>query len=114
MNLNRNEIKNLKNQIKKNSSLKTLREAMEVISNEDRFTILNHINKKPCLISDIEKLFDKNQASIAHHLRILEKNNLIISKKKGKFKQYSISREMFAEILRIWKKWFQEIRSRKY
>jgi ArsR family transcriptional regulator len=107
-------IKDIKKNFMENSSYQFLRESMEIIANEDRYFILNLINDKPCLISDIEKHLDKSQPSIAHHVRILEKHNFIQSSKKGKFKEYSISREKFMKIVNIWNQWFHIVRLNDY
>ena len=107
----RNEIKSIKKEFKNNTSYKFLLECMEIIGNEDRFLILNLLDKKPCLLSEIEKSLNRNQPSISHHVRILEKHKLILSNKKGKFNEYSISRESFAKLLNVWNQWFYEIRS---
>ena len=112
--LTKNKIKTLRKEVRNKSSYKDLVEFIEVISNKDRFLILNLLKENSCLLSDIEKNLDKSQASIAHHLRILEKHKLITSSKNGKFKQYSILKETFAKFLNIWDEWFNVIRSRDY
>jgi len=109
--LTKDKIKTIKNEFKNNPSSKFLRECMEVIGNEDRFLILNLLNNKPCLLSDIEENLKRNQPSISHHLRILEEHKFIHSSKKGKFKEYSISREKFVKLLTVWNQWFDVIRS---
>ncbi len=110
----KNKSKTIKKEIKKKNSNKFLRECMEIIGNKDRFLILNLLNNKPCLLSDIEKSLNKSQPSISHHIRILEKHKFIHSSKKGKFKEYSISREQFAKLLNVWNQWFHVIRSKDY
>jgi len=112
--LTKNKSKTIKKEFKNNTSNKFLRECMEIIGNEDRFLILNLLNNKPCLLSDIEKSLNRNQPSISHHVRILEKHKFIHSSKKGKFKEYSISRETFVKLLNIWNQWFHVIRSENY
>jgi len=107
-----NSIKSIKKRIKTNISYKFLRKSMEIIGNEERYLILNLLNKKPCLLSEIEKILNRNQPSIAHHVRILEEHKFINSSKKGKFKEYSISRETFGKLLNIWNQWFYAIRSK--
>ncbi len=104
--LTKNKIRTVKKIFKNNTSNKFLRECMEIIGNEDRFLILNLLNNKPCLLSEIEKSLNRNQPSISHHVRILEKHSFIHSSKKGKFKEYSISREKFIKLLNIWNQWF--------
>jgi ArsR family transcriptional regulator len=112
--LTKNKIQDIKKEYNNNASYKFLRECMEIIGNEDRFLILNLLNNKPCLLSDIEKNLNRNQPSISHHVRILEEHNFIHSTKKGKFKEYSISREEFVKLLNIWNQWFHVIRSNNY
>ncbi len=112
--LTKDKIKTIKKEFKNNTSSKFLRECMEIIGNEDRFLILNLLHNKPCLLSDIEKSLDRNQPSISHHVRILEKHKFIHSSLKGKFKEYSISREKFLELLNIWNQWFHIIQSKNY
>lgn len=107
--LTKNKIRTIKKNFKNNTSYNFLRESMEIIGNEDRFLILNLLNNKPCLLSDIEKSLNRSQPSISHHVRILEKHKFIHSSKKGKFKEYSISREKFIKLLNIWNQWFYVI-----
>jgi predicted transcriptional regulator len=112
--LTKNKIKIIKKKFKNDTSYKFLRECMEIIGNKDRFLILNLLNNKPCLLSDIEKSLNRSQPSISHHIRILEIHKFIYSSNKGKFKEYSISREKFVKLLNIWNQWFQAIRSKNY
>ncbi len=112
--LTKNKIKTIKKKFKNNTSYKFLQECMEIIGNEDRFLILNLLNSKPCLLSDIEKSLNRSQPSISHHVRILEEHKFIHSSKQGKFKEYSISREKFVKLLNFWNQWFHEIRSKNY
>ncbi|TXT60350.1 MAG: hypothetical protein BAJALOKI2v1_110010 [Promethearchaeota archaeon] len=110
----KDKIRLIKKQFRKNTIYKFLQENMEIIANEDRFLILNLLNEKPCLLSDIEEALKKSQPSISHHLRILEKQNLIESNQKGKFKEYSISKQSFEKLLSIWNQWFHEIRLKDF
>ncbi len=104
-----NRIKSIKKRINSNTSYKFLRESMEIIGNDDRYLILNLLNNKPCFLSEIEKILNRNQPSIAHHVRILEEHKFIKSSRKGKFKEYSISKEKFVQLLNSWNQWFYEI-----
>lgn len=109
--LTKKDLRTIKKNFENNQSSTFLRECMEIIGNEDRFLILNLLKNKSCLLSDIEKDLNRNQPSIAHHVRILEEHKFIKSSKKGKFKKYSISKEKFAELFSIWNEWFQAIRT---
>jgi ArsR family transcriptional regulator len=108
------KINNIIKNFNENQSYTLLRESMEIIGNEDRFLILNLLKNKPCLLSDIEQSMNRNQPSISHHLRILEDHGFIHSSRVGKFKEYSISKEKFGELLKVWNQWFNIIRSKKY
>lgn len=112
--LNMNKIKAIKKKIKTNTSYNFLRKSMEIIGNEERFSILNLLNNKACLLSEIEKTLNRNQPSIAHHVRILEQHKFINSSKKGKFKEYSISKEKFVKLLDVWNQWFDIIRFKDF
>jgi len=112
--LTKNKIKTIKKTFKDNASSKFLRECMEIIGNEDRFLILNLLNNKPCLLSEVEKRLNRSQPSISYHVRMLEKHKFIHSSTKGKLKEYSISREKFVKLLNIWNQWFHVIRSKNY
>jgi len=61
---------------------------------------------------------EKAQASVSHHLKILEQAGLIKGWKKGKFTHYSLMRtkfERFTEILTRWiastRNWFGDFPS---
>ena len=112
--LTKNKITTIKQNFKNNTSYTFLQECMGIIGNEDRFLILNLLNNKQCFLSDIEKSLNRNQPSISHHVRILENHKFIHSSQKGKFKEYSISREKFIKLLNIWNQWFDVIRSKNY
>lgn len=112
--LTKQQISNIKEKHMENNSIHFLRENMEVIGEESRFKILTLLSEKPCLLSEIADHLDKSHASTSHHLRILEQSELIYSSKKGKFKQYFLSKENFTKLLSIWNQWFQAIRFRDY
>ena len=111
--MNMKKLDKIIKKVKNNSSYKFLRESMEIIGNEDRFLILNLLNKKSCLLSEIEEELNRSQSSLSHHVRILEENGFIHSSKQGKFKEYSISKEKFLQLVIIWEQWFNEIRTKK-
>jgi predicted transcriptional regulator len=112
--LTENEVETIIRNFNNNDSIKFLQDCIEVIGNEDRFLILNLLHNKPCLLSEIKKSLKRNLPSISHHVRILEEHKFIQSTKKGKFKEYSISKEKFKKLLDVWNQWFEAIRSNNY
>jgi predicted transcriptional regulator len=111
-NLTKKKIETIIKNFNNNTSYKFLRESIEIIGNEERFLILNLLNKKSCLLPEIEKALNRNQPSLSHHVRILEEHRFIYSTKKGKFKEYSIFKEKFVELLTVWNNWFDVIRTK--
>jgi hypothetical protein len=44
----------------------------------------------------------------------LEEHKFINSSKKGKFKEYSISKDKFVKLLNAWNQWFYDIQSKEF
>ncbi|MBN1330105.1 MAG: winged helix-turn-helix transcriptional regulator [Candidatus Heimdallarchaeota archaeon] len=55
------------------------------LGNEIRYTILKLLEQKPLCTCVLAKLFDLKEATISHHLKILESAGLLIGIKKGPF-----------------------------
>ncbi|MFX0027560.1 MAG: ArsR/SmtB family transcription factor, partial [Candidatus Hermodarchaeota archaeon] len=72
--------KNLRFDEKLNSILTFL----NALGNKERITIINALKEKDRCVCELEAILDKSQPSISHHLRELEKANLIKGWKKGK------------------------------
>ncbi|MFX0018406.1 MAG: ArsR/SmtB family transcription factor, partial [Candidatus Hermodarchaeota archaeon] len=72
--------KNLRFDEKLNSILAFL----NALGNKERITIINALKEKDRCVCELEAILDKSQPSISHHLRELEKANLIKGWKKGK------------------------------
>ena len=58
---------------------------LNAIGNRERLTIITALKEKDRCVCELEAILDKSQPSISHHLRGLEKINLIRGWKKGKF-----------------------------
>ncbi|MFW9781182.1 MAG: ArsR/SmtB family transcription factor [Candidatus Heimdallarchaeota archaeon] len=86
---------NLKLDDKINSTLIFL----NALGNKERLTIINALKEKDRCVCELEVILDKSQPSISHHLRELEKANLIRGWKKGKFTYYSLLENNFKEQL---------------
>jgi ArsR family transcriptional regulator len=63
---------------------------LNAMGNKERLTILYALKEKERCVCELEAILDKSQPSISHHLRELEKADLIRGWKKGKFTYYSL------------------------
>ena len=82
---------------------------LEAFGNRERFLILDMLKKKDRCVCELETILQKTQPAVSHHLRILEKCNLIKSTRVGKFSHYSLVRSQFKKFQQMWKKWAEDI-----
>lgn len=64
-----------------------------MLGNKERLIIVTVLKDKDRCVCELEAILDKSQPSISHHLRELEKLNLIRGWKKGKFTYYSLLKD---------------------
>ena len=89
--------KNLKLDKKFNSILAFL----NALGNKERLFIINVLIEKERCVCELEAILDKSQPSISHHLRELERADLIRGWKKGKFTYYTLLKENLEKKLEI-------------
>lgn len=70
----------------------------KALSNTTRREILILLKEKPLNAGEIANYFTYSFASILNHLHILEESGLVISKRNGSYKQYSLCAEALEEI----------------
>jgi DNA-binding transcriptional ArsR family regulator len=87
--------KNLRYSERLNQSLNFL----SILGNIDRLIIINVLKEKDRCVCELEAILDKSQPSISHHLRELEKLDLIRGWKKGKYTYYSLNLDMLDKLL---------------
>jgi DNA-binding transcriptional ArsR family regulator len=58
-----------------------------------RTKIISQLKKKSWNVSEIAECFCLTQPTITHHLRMLEKMGMIVSKKKGREIYYSLNKK---------------------
>ena len=69
------------------------------LGNIERLIIINVLKEKDRCVCELEAILDKSQPSISHHLRELEKLDLIRGWKKGKYTYYSLNLDMLNTVL---------------
>lgn len=72
---------------------------LTALGSRERLTIILALKEKDRCVCELEAILDKSQPSISHHLRELEKVNLIRGWKKGKFTYYSLIKNEFSKQL---------------
>lgn len=86
-----------------------LQDLLTAIGNEDRLLLLDALKEKDRCVCELEVIVGKSQPAVSHHLKILERNNLIRGWKKGKFTHYSLVKKTIEEFNHIWENWTKKI-----
>jgi len=72
----------------------------------ERLIILNSLKEKDRCVCELEAILDKSQSTISHHLRKLERANLIKSYKQGNYTYYGLKKDQLQSFLIILNKVF--------
>lgn len=78
-----------------------LQKVLEAISDPNRRKILDLLKKRDMAVSEIHEHFDISGASLSHHLNKLKSADLVISKREGQSKIYSIHTSVFDEAAKL-------------
>ncbi|MFX1259619.1 MAG: ArsR/SmtB family transcription factor [Promethearchaeota archaeon] len=93
--------------LNKDKQLNHLLTFLKALGNRERLTIINALKQKDRCVCELEAILDKSQPSISHHLRELEKANLIRGWKKGKFTYYTLLNDQIKNDLKIFNEKFK-------
>jgi ArsR family transcriptional regulator len=99
------EIMQLKQKFLENQELQKLNNILDAFGNPDRLLILNSLKTKDRCVCELEAILEKTQPAVSHHIKVLEKINLIRGWKKGKFTHYSLIEKTFKEFEMLWNNW---------
>jgi ArsR family transcriptional regulator len=89
-----NQLTQLGKNLRYDEQLNELINFFSALGNMERLIIINLLKEKDRCVCELEAILDKSQPSISHHLRELEKHNLIKGWKKGKFTYYSLNKDV--------------------
>jgi len=78
------------------------------LGNKTRINIVRVLKQGEYCVCELEVILDISQPTISHHLRILEKINLIRGWKRGKFTFYVFNKELFKKGLELMEESFLE------
>ena len=73
----------------------------EALSNKERLKIFEYLREDALIFQDLMEHLDKSQATVSHHLKILEKASLIQGIRQGKFSKYHLTDWSKQILLRI-------------
>ncbi|MFX0073007.1 MAG: ArsR/SmtB family transcription factor [Candidatus Hermodarchaeota archaeon] len=88
-------------ELKVNEVYKDLEQFSNALSSKERLIILNSLREKDRCVCELEAILDKAQSTISHHLRKLERVNLIRSWKKGNYTYYGLEKENLNSYLKV-------------
>lgn len=82
---------------------------LEAIGNQERYLIMESLRDQARCVCELEALLQKSQPTISHHLRVLEKQGLILGMKKGKFTFYSLVRRPYEKMSNEFSNWVKQV-----
>ena len=92
------ELQGLGKNLRYNQHLNQPLNFFNTLGNIDRLIIISVLKDKDRCVCELEAILDKSQPSISHHLRELEKLDLIRGWKKGKYTYYSLNLDKLKEL----------------
>ena len=97
-----NHFENLQNfglELKSDENFRDLEDFAGALASKERLIILKSLKDKDRCVCELETILDKSQSTISHHLRKLERANLIKSWKKGSYTYYGLEKEQLNSYL---------------
>ena len=89
-----NQLSKIGKNFRYDENLNNIISFFNTLGNRERLIIINVLKQQDRCVCELEVILDKSQPSISHHLRELEKLNLIQGLKKGKFTYYSLNKDV--------------------
>ena len=95
------KLRKLGKDLKQNESFINLSNFGMALASIERLIILTALKDSDRCVCELEAILDKSQSTISHHLRKLERANLITGWKKGNFTYYGLVKNQLKSYLRI-------------
>lgn len=96
----------------------TLNRVFHALSDPTRMAVLARLSDGPAAVSELAQPFDMALPSFTQHLRVLEDNGLVSSKKEGRVRTYSLKPQPLAAAAnwlekrrRLWEKRLDQLDS---
>ncbi|MCC5889672.1 MAG: winged helix-turn-helix transcriptional regulator [Alkalibacterium sp.] len=82
------------------TSIKQAAELFKAISDPGRLEIVTVLEKEPLSVTRLSIVLGREQSTLSHQLRILKKARIVVSRKEGKKRIYSLSDNHMHSIVR--------------
>ncbi|TFG23425.1 MAG: ArsR family transcriptional regulator [Promethearchaeota archaeon] len=80
-------------ELKIKEEFKNLETFFNALASKERLIIIETLKDQDRCVCELEAILDKSQSTISHHLRKLEKAELIYSFRKGNYTYYGLIKE---------------------
>ncbi len=81
----------------------------QTLGDANRLRIIQFISEKECTVSEIVQASKLSQPLVSHHLRVLRKNHILDSERKGPFVIYRLRNKKLLEALDLFLLIFKDI-----
>jgi DNA-binding transcriptional ArsR family regulator len=105
---NFDNLQNIGQELKFDENYVNMADFGAAIASIERLIILNSLKEKDRCVCELEAILNKSQSTISHHLRKLERANLIKSWKKGSYTYYGLEKERLNSYLKVLNKEFHD------
>ncbi|MFX1315763.1 MAG: ArsR/SmtB family transcription factor [Promethearchaeota archaeon] len=95
------KLRNLGKELNKNENFIRLSNFGRALASIERFIILTALKNRDRCVCELEAILDKSQSTISHHLRKLERANLIKSWKKGNYTYYGLVKNQLRSYIEL-------------
>jgi DNA-binding transcriptional ArsR family regulator len=94
-------LQNFGYEMKSDENFRELENFASALASKERLIILKSLNDKDRCVCELEAILDKSQSTISHHLRKLERANLIRSWKRGSYTYYGLEKNQLNSRLKV-------------
>ena len=100
-------LQNFGHELKSDENFRALEDFAGALASKERLIIIKSLKDKDRCVCELETILDKSQSTISHHLRKLERANLIKSWKKGSYTYYGLEKDQLDSYLKVLNKELQ-------
>ena len=95
------QLENKGSELKLKDEFKNLEIFFNSLASKERLILIESLKDQDRCVCELEAILDKSQSTISHHLRKLERAELIYSFKKGNYTYYGLIKEKLNEYIEI-------------
>ena len=95
------QLQNKGSELKIKGEFKNLEIFFNTLASKERLIIIESLKDQDRCVCELEAILDKSQSTISHHLRKLERAELIHSFKKGNYTYYGLIKEKLKDYIEI-------------